>query len=146
VVDALVRGQTGSPTAILAGQLAELEQRNEIDTLIRHTGQLTGIDGALVVREDLTIIGFGAKLRFGVQDLRARRYDLFSNQDRDAVPISELGGMRHQSAARYVAEHHDCSAVVVSQDGSVTLFAWETPQDAVVAVHGLEHCAAAAFG
>ena len=55
--------------------------------------------------------------------------------------MSELGGTRHQSAARFVRQHPDCSVLVSSQDGRMTLFSWSKDPGQVVAVSGLEHFA-----
>lgn len=45
------------------------------------------------------------------------------------MTLEKLGGTRHQSAARFVAEQKDAVAFVVSQDGDVTAFAWEETDD-----------------
>jgi hypothetical protein len=37
---------------------------------------------------------------------------------------TQLGGTRHQSAAQFVHDQHDALALVASQDGRFTIFAW----------------------
>ncbi len=46
---------------------------------------------------------------------------LYSSADADAA-VDSLRGMRHRSAARYTFDHPDSVAVVVSEDGPVTVF------------------------
>lgn len=45
---------------------------------------------------------------------------LVGNEGHD-VPLDEIGGMRHQSAARFVAAASGTSAIVVSQDGPISV-------------------------
>jgi hypothetical protein len=106
---------------------------------LRNIGQLTAIDGALALREDLTLLGFGAKFNCKPADFRILRYDAITGERQDDAPL--FGGMRHQSAARLVHRHPDCAVVVSSQDGRLTLFAWVRDPGTVVAVSGLEHFA-----
>jgi hypothetical protein len=142
VVDVLAEQDGGSPDARVIAGVVQLAMRDEVSALFRNAGHLTSIDGALVVRDDLTVLGFGAKLTIDAADLQVKRYDMFCDEERPATPVAKLGGMRHQSAARFVARHNDCTAIVVSQDGRVTLMWWESAAKSVVAVSGLEHCAA----
>ena len=49
-----------------------------------------------------------------------------------------LGGTRHQSAAAFVAAQPACIALVVSQDGVVSLFSWLQEERAVLEARELE--------
>ena len=115
--------------------------REQFRRSLERTGQLTALDGALVLREDLTVVGFGAKLVVDGTDFDVARFDALIASPLDPVRVSELGGTRHQSAARFVHEHPDCSALVSSQDGRMTLFSWSRDTGGVVALSGLEHFA-----
>lgn len=88
--------------------------------------RLSAVDGALVVRTDLAVLGFGAEI---VLDA-ARSVEAFEvtghplrGGDWPAVD-SESFGMRHRSALRCVATATGAAAFVVSQDGTVT-FMWK---------------------
>ncbi len=47
------------------------------------------------------------------------------------VPPSSLGGTRHLSAAQFVHDQRDAVALVASQDGRFTVFAWSPCEDMV---------------
>jgi hypothetical protein len=120
----------------------ELNMRNEqrtCDEMLTNIGRLSAIDGVVVIRQDLTIVSFGAKLNCKPVDFSVMRLNAASVKHQDDCMITDLGGMRHQSAARFVHQHHDCMVVVSSQDGRLTLFAWVPDSDKVVEVGGLEH-------
>ena len=42
----------------------------------------------------------------------------------EVVSPAQLGGTRHLSAAQFVRDQHDSVALVASQDGRFTVFAW----------------------
>ncbi len=106
---------------------------------LRAVGQLTAIDGAVVLTEDLVVLGFGAKLNCPAANFTVSRFNATTQELRQHRPISEVGGTRHQSAARFVQRHHECAVVASSQDGRLTLFAWVRDPGNVVALSGLEH-------
>ena len=90
------------------------------------TARLSAVDGALVLRADLTVLGFGAEI---VVDA-AQTVDAFEvtghplrNGNWPSVD-SESFGMRHRSAVRCIAMSEGSAAFVVSQDGTVT-FMWK---------------------
>jgi DNA integrity scanning protein DisA with diadenylate cyclase activity len=53
------------------------------------------------------------------------------------VHPAELGGTRHLSAAQFVQDQHDAVALVASQDGRFTIFAW-SPCETMVHAHRVE--------
>ena len=53
------------------------------------------------------------------------------------VNPSELGGTRHLSAAQFVQDQRDAVALVASQDGHFTVFAW-SPCESTVHAHRVE--------
>jgi hypothetical protein len=50
---------------------------------------------------------------------------------------TELGGTRHLSAAQFVHDQRDSVALVASQDGHFTVFAW-SPCESMVHAHRVE--------
>lgn len=114
--------------------------RQLLQKLLRSIGALSRIDGAVVMDTDLRVHGFGAKLS-GSQDTFAVVVLDAISESVSEVPVSSLGGMRHQSAARYVQRNPASMVVVASQDGRLTLFAWVVDRGQVAAVRGLEHYA-----
>jgi hypothetical protein len=53
------------------------------------------------------------------------------------VHPSYLGGTRHLSASQFVHDQHDALALVASQDGRFTVFAW-SPGVGMVHAHRVE--------
>ena len=49
----------------------------------------------------------------------------------EIVEPSQLGGTRHLSAAQFVYDQRDTLALVASQDGRFTIFAWSPCEDMV---------------
>jgi hypothetical protein len=49
----------------------------------------------------------------------------------------QLGGTRHSSAAQFAQDQPDAVALVASQDGRFTLFAW-SPREGMVHAHRVE--------
>lgn len=88
-------------------------------------GQLTAVDGATVVTRDFKVLGFGAKIKTKANKLRILVLEPFEGSKKKECDVSDLGGTRHQSAARFVAEHKDSIAIVASQDGMLSVFEWK---------------------
>jgi hypothetical protein len=88
---------------------------------------LTAVDGATIVTERQDLLAFGAKIT-------RRRGSPPVEQTTVTEPIegfvpsvvhpSSLGGTRHLSAAQFVHDQRDSVALVASQDGRFTIFAW----------------------
>jgi hypothetical protein len=83
------------------------------------------VDGAVVMTRDMRLLGFGAKIQFKPdEDVRVCMATL---RDQKGVysSLENLGGMRHQSAARFINQNKDAIAIVVSQDRHVSVMNWE---------------------
>jgi hypothetical protein len=55
----------------------------------------------------------------------------------EVVDPGQLGGTRHLSAAQFAHDEHDAVALVASQDGRFTVFAW-SPCENMVHAHRIE--------
>jgi hypothetical protein len=103
-------------------------------------GALTALDGAVVIREDLVVVGFGVKLPLAPgSGFDVDEVDLISGSAPRRVTLSKVGGTRHQSVANFVHQNTEAMAFVASQDGNLTLFAWARNPGVVVAVRRLEY-------
>jgi DisA bacterial checkpoint controller nucleotide-binding len=111
---------------------------NLLNDTLRNIGELSRLDGAVVMDEDLRVIGFGAKLSVQGGDFQIFSLDALSGAV-EMIPVGSLGGTRHQSAARYVHKHHDSMVFVASQDGRLSLFAWIIDDAQVAVLRRLEH-------
>lgn len=106
---------------------------------LERAGNLTSIDGALVLDEELRVLGFGAKLHAPhTSDAVVAEVDVLSGAT-DERAFESLGGTRHQSAAHFVAAHLDSMIFVSSQDGRLSLFAGLLMEQRVVVLRRLEH-------
>lgn len=104
--------------------------RRVVDTI----GGLTAVDGATVINDRYEVLAFGAKIRRrdGVPpvDKWIITEPIVGNLPVVVHP-TEHGGTRHLSAAQFVHDQRDALALVASQDGRFTVFAWSPCEDMV---------------
>jgi hypothetical protein len=90
--------------------------------------------------KDLRVMGFGAKI--AVKNSTPPRVCMFrpepGSQRVVISPLEEIGGTRHQSAARFVDAHRDSVALVVSQDGHMSVLHWHNEIESVAVVRNAE--------
>jgi hypothetical protein len=101
---------------------------------------LTAVDGATVISDRFSLIGFGLKIV--ARDASGRVGNVLVSEpvegsQEKVVEPSQLGNTRHLSAAQFVHDQHDAIAMVASQDGRFTVFAW-SPAGNMVRAHRLE--------
>jgi hypothetical protein len=131
--------------------LAELMQeraagnpdRRWVDAL-RHAvdgvANLTAVDGATVMTDRYEALAFGAKIvrRAGSPQItEVIMTEPIEGARAEVVEPAQLGGTRHLSAAQFVRDQHDAIALVASQDGRFTVFAW-SPCENMVHAHRVE--------
>ena len=133
------------------GELAELMRRS-VDEKKEQTWQeafidavdaiagLTAVDGAAVITDEYELLAFGAKISRRDGDVRVERVMLTEpvvGGTAAVIQPLELGGTRHLSAAQFVHDQQDSLAMVASQDGRFTIFAW-SPCEQMVHAHRVE--------
>ncbi len=101
---------------------------------------LTAVDGAALITDQYEVLAFGAKI--GRRDGSVRVEQVVVTEPVVGNVISpvhplELGNTRHLSAAQFVYDQHDAVAMVASQDGRFTVFAW-SPCEEMVHAHRVE--------
>jgi hypothetical protein len=110
--------------------------RRTVDTV----GGLTAVDGATVVNDQFEVLAFGAKIRRPEGSPPVDRW-VITEPIVGNLPIvvqpTEHGGTRHLSAAQFVHDQRDALALVASQDGKFTVFAW-SPCEEMVHAHRVE--------
>jgi hypothetical protein len=104
-----------------SAHFAALEQ--DVFELSRVLANLTAIDGALVLDKRFGIVGFGAEVSAELPTPAHvyRALDAEGTQ-RQPEPIENVG-TRHRAAYRFVNDHPEGLAVVISQDGGVSFVA-----------------------
>ena len=88
-------------------------------------GRLTAVDGALVMTFDRYVHCFGAKIKTIHSQPDSADVLVLKPVEGDIgerAMISDIGGMRHFSAAQFAYDQPDSVAIVASQDGNVTFF------------------------
>lgn len=129
--------QTSHEAPFQSAYAASMRQTH-LDRLLRSIGHLSAVDGAVVMDERLNVLGFGAKLSAVESVSKVLEYDPIKTTHA-ATDITSQGGMRHQSAARFVAKHKTSMIFVASQDGSLTLYAGLQDENQVVAIKSLQY-------
>jgi DNA integrity scanning protein DisA with diadenylate cyclase activity len=101
---------------------------------------LTAVDGATVMTDAYEVLAFGVKI--GRPDGRPQvERVLLTEPVEGAAPTVvapvQLGGTRHISAAQFAQDQPDAMALVASQDGRFTIFAWSA-REGMVRAHRVE--------
>lgn len=101
---------------------------------------LTAVDGATVINDRYELLAFGAKIarRRGSAPVEqvVVTEPVIGGMATVVHPL-EFGGTRHLSAAQFVQDQQDAMALVASQDGRFTVFAW-SPCESMVHAHRVE--------
>jgi len=101
---------------------------------------LTAVDGATVITNQYELVAFGAKIARRKGSPQVEQVTVTEPIEGDVAQIvhpTQLGGTRHLSAAQFVHDQRDAVALVASQDGRFTVFAW-SPCEAMVHAHRVE--------
>ena len=138
---------TAYPIVPAFGGLAELLDRrqdeavaDDIRVLVDAIAGLTAVDGAAILSHRFELLAFGATIRRREGHRPVEQVIVTEPVAGDVpsrVPVTELGGTRHLSAAQFVHDQRDALAFVASQDGRFTLFAWSAKK-ATVHAHRIE--------
>ena len=101
---------------------------------------LTAVDGATVLTKEYELLAFGAKIarrKGSPQVEQVAVTEPIEGNVAITVHPTQLGGTRHLSAAQFVHDQRDAIALVASQDGRFTVFAW-SPCESTVHAHRVE--------
>jgi hypothetical protein len=122
-----------------AAREKRLWQESLIDAVEAMAG-LTAVDGATVISDQYELLAFGAKIARRKGSAQVEQVvvtePLVGNEAAIFTP-AQLGGTRHLSAAQFVHDQRDSLALVASQDGRFTVFAW-SPCEETVHAHRVE--------
>lgn len=105
-------------------RISLLEQRREeidesLSDCFRFIGSLSGVDGALVLTQRLSVIGFGAEVIALSPTLKQVKLALDAQARKKTDVSIEAYGTRHRSAFRFCSSYEDSVAFIVSQDGGI---------------------------
>jgi hypothetical protein len=85
---------------------------------------LADVDGAVVMTDQLEILGFGAEISGALPEVDSVDRSLDLHGTRRVEEHTDRVGTRHRSAYRLCAKLHHALVVVVSQDGGVRFVRW----------------------
>jgi len=91
---------------------------------LESVGNLAAVDGAVLIDSQLQVLGFGCFV-----DLPDSERDvacLVGSSGVEKRPSKSLGGGRHRSAIEFCCRFAPAAAIVVSEDGRISLF-WAVP-------------------
>jgi hypothetical protein len=95
---------------------------------------LTAVDGATVISDAYQVLAFGAKIvrrRGSAPVSTVIVTEPVEGAAAEVADPTQLGGTRHLSAAQFVHDQRDSIALIASQDGRFTIFAWSPCEDMV---------------
>ncbi|MDX6406247.1 MAG: hypothetical protein QOH70_3702 [Blastocatellia bacterium] len=118
----------------------ENEWQASLSSAVGSIAGLTAVDGATVITNQFEVLAFGAKIkratgRESVEQMVITE-PVVGNQAEVAPPVQQ-GGTRHLSAAQFIHDQRDAVALVASQDGRFTVFAW-SPCEEMVHAHRVD--------
>ena len=128
-------------TDLMAERATEPHRWEEALTrAVESVAGLTAVDGATIITDRYELLAFGAKI--GRRDGAPRVESVTVTEPLEGSTAatmnpSEMGGTRHLSAAQFVHDQRDAVALVASQDGRFTVFAW-SPCESTVHAHRVE--------
>jgi hypothetical protein len=114
--------------------------REALARAVHAVAGLTAVDGATLLTDTYELLAFGAKItrRRGSPPVeQVTVTEPIEGGTAQVLAPSELGGTRHLSAAQFVHDQRDAVALVASQDGRFTIFAW-SPCEEMVHAHRVE--------
>lgn len=124
-------------TELISEEADEMDKNAWLSALNREVDSLAGltaVDGATIINTKHEVLAFGAKIIRPEGKAQVEQI-LFSEPvtGGEAILISPStsGGTRHISAAQFVHDQRDSIALVASQDGRFTVFAWSPCDDRV---------------
>lgn len=133
-----------SELATLAGEFAsradDYEWQQDVRRAVDALAGLTAVDGATLITERYELVAFGTKIarrRGSAQVERVVITEPVEGAAMVTVNPYQLGGTRHLSAAQFVHDQRDATALVASQDGRFTIFKW-SPREDMVHAHRVE--------
>ena len=101
---------------------------------------LTAVDGATILSAEYEVLAFGAKIARRKGSPQVEQLTITEPVEgalAALVESTQLGGTRHLAAAQFVHDQRDAVALVASQDGHFTVFAW-SPCESMVHAHRVE--------
>jgi hypothetical protein len=114
--------------------------QDAVNRAVEAIAGLTAVDGATVLSNTYELLAFGAKIARRKGSPQVEQVTVTEPIEGNValtVHPTQLGGTRHLSAAQFVHDQQRSVALVASQDGRFTVFAW-SPCEGMVHAHRVE--------
>jgi hypothetical protein len=114
--------------------------REELNRAVDAVASLTAIDGATVMTSGYHVLAFGAKVarrKGGTPIEQVTLTEPIEGTGPVTLTPGELGATRHLAGAQFIHDQRDSMALVASQDGRFTVFAF-SPCEGMVHAHRIE--------
>ena len=122
----------------LNGEPSEVKRtrawKESMDRTVDAVAGLTAVDGATVMTKDYELLAFGAKITRRKGSPLVEQVTVTEPIEGNAAQVvlaTQLGGTRHLSSVQFVHDQRDAVALVASQDGRFTVFAWSSCENMV---------------
>jgi hypothetical protein len=112
----------------------KLEWQEALLEAIDLIGGFTAVDGATVITHTYDLLAFGVKISRAENSIPVGQIVLtepLAEAKATKVHPAQNGGTRHLAAAQFVHDQNDAIALVASQDGQFTVFAWSVEMQMV---------------
>jgi hypothetical protein len=146
IVHPILYSVTPAFSALAELMRQEVNEANEnlLDAAVRRAvdtvAGLTAVDGATVINDQYEVLAFGAKIRRpsgSVPVEQMVKTEPVAGDSPVVIQPAQNGGTRHLSAAQFIHDQRDAMALVASQDGRFTVFAW-SPCEQMVHAHRVD--------
>jgi len=111
--------------------------QEDVNRTVESVAGLTAVDGATIITDQFELLAFGAKIGLSSSGLPVEQMlvtEPVVGNIGTIIHPSQNGGTRHLSAAQFVFDQRDATALVSSQDGRFTVFSW-SPCEEIVHAH-----------
>lgn len=129
------------PFSELAGLMRGSQpDANDLQRAVDAIAGLTAVDGATVITDRYDVLAFGAKITRRMSSTPVEQVNVTEPVEGIRplrVTPAQLGGTRHLSAAQFIHDQRDATALVASQDGRFTIFKW-SPVEQFVHAHRVD--------
>ena len=104
-----------------------LQWQEDLLEAIDLIGGFTAVDGATIITKKYDLLAFGVKVGRPENSVPVGQIiftEPIAEGKATKIHPAQSGGTRHLAAAQFVSDQHDSVALVASQDGQFTVFAW----------------------
>ncbi len=125
---------------VLGGGTEAEAHPDALGRVVEAVAGLTAVDGATLINDRYELLAFGVKIARPDGSPQVEQVVLsepIEGATATVVAPLQLGGTRHLSAAQFAQDQRDSVAMVASQDGHFTIFAW-SPREGMVHAHRVE--------